>query len=532
MKSSAIPKSLIFLAATSICWPCTSVVAQTAEDDEELKTIQVPGHQVQEGAGEEEYADEEYDDIEFDEETQTYRLIEDDEGDDWVEPPPQSEVDIEELKRLYALYREAMDNKTFLEADSLAKRVVELSIKVNGLDSMDSARAITNLGIVQHANEDYESAILNFQASIGIIERVDNRLSSALINPLQGLAASEAATGNPELARQTYRRAVHVSHVNEGPHNHEQIRTLQSIAELSIAMGDFEGATDIQENIYAIQARNIDPLSLEILPALENKANWQHRLQSYQGERLTWRRMINVIEHNKGKDSLDLIDPLTNLGKSYLFVTPAGYDYQPDVSSSSGETYLRRANRIADSNPDSDWKIVEDTLLSLGDYYILSGRPNRASKVYGEAWSLLSEDNDQERLKSRWDHMEQVNVLQKVVPPKYYNSERTDTGRPPPESFETGSMTFSFTVGPNGRVTELTNLETDPSELKEFSNVVARTLRRLMYRPRIADGELVATQDVIYTHEFYYRPADLPTSQPAPEAQETPDQAESADSES
>lgn len=515
MNHKPTPKFLFLLAATASCWVAPGALAQTPDTDDELEMIELdrPG-------GDEDVPEEVYDDMVFDEDTQTYRLIEDDEGDDWVEPPEQSELDAEELKRLYVLYREAMNNGELTEADTLAKRVVELSIRLNGLDSHDSARAITNLGIAQHMNKDYESAMLNFSSSIGIIERVDDRLSAALINPLQGLAASQAAAGRPDLARQTYQRAVHVSHVNEGPHNPDQVETLESLAELNISMGDVDVASDIQENIYSIQARNIDPMSLDILPALENKASWEHRLQRYQSERLTWRQVINVIEHHKGKDSLELIRPLTNLGKSYLFVSPAEYDYQTDVSSSSGETYLRRANRIADNNPDATWKIVEDTLLSLGDYFILSGRPNRASKVYEEAWELLSEENNPERLQYRWAHLEQVNVLQKVYPPKYYNSERTDNGQEPPDNFETGSMTFSFAVAPNGRVTNIENLEVEPAELEEFSDVVGRSLRRLMYRPRSADGDLVPTQDIIYTHEFFYRPSDLPSNKPAPEGAE------------
>jgi tetratricopeptide (TPR) repeat protein len=506
MNSSAIPKTLIFLAATTVCWPGTNVLAQVSDDDEELGMIVI----------ENPYADEEYEDMGPGEDSQGYRLIEDDEGDDWVEPPSQTEMDAEELKRLYVLYREAIDNADYLEADTLAKRVVELSIKVNGLESMDSARAIANLGIVQHGNKDYESAMLNFTASIGIIERVDNRLSASLVNPLQGLAATQASLGQPALARQTYQRAVHVSHVNDGPHNQDQVKTLQSIAELHVSMGDFQEASDIQENIYSIQARNIDPESLDILPALENKATWQHRLQSYQGERQTWRRIIEVIERHKGKESLDLIEPLTNLGKSYLFVSPAQYDYQPDVSSSSGETYLRRANRIADKNPDSNWETVEDTLLALGDFYILSGRPNRAEKVYQEAWTMLSEGNDPDRVRNRRNHMETVNVLQNVFPPKYYNSERTDDGRAPPESFTEGTMTFSFAVAPNGRIVNLVNVETEPAELEEFGKVVARSLRRLIYRPRSVEGKLAGTSGVEYTHDFFYRPSDLPSRKKTP----------------
>jgi len=431
-------------------------------------------------------------------------------------PPVQTADDADELKRLFDLYRDALQNKAFLEADTLAKRVVELSIRLNGLDSSDSAKAITNLGIAQHHNQDYDSAQLNFASAIGIIERIEDRLSSALINPLQGLAATQAATGRPDLARLTYRRAVHVSHVNEGPHNRKQIETLESIAELHVSMGDVKEAVGIQDNIYNLQARNIDQDSLEIIPALQNKANWQHRLQLYQNERSSWRKIVQIIEDHKGKESLELITPLTNLGKSYLFVSSAIYDYQPDVSASSGETYLRRARRIAERNPASDWLTVEDTMLALGDYYILSGRPNRASKVYDETWTMLSEENDAQKLQTRWQHLERVNTLQKVFPPKYYNSEQREEGRPPPENFETGTITFRYDVLPTGRITNLAVIETRPKELIEFGKIAGRSLRRMIYRPRIEDGMPVATPDVIYTHDFFYRPSDLPSLAPTP----------------
>jgi tetratricopeptide (TPR) repeat protein len=516
----------MFISAVTVsCW--TGALAQTA-DEEELSPIIIDY-----GQERDEVAEEVFEDLIYDEETGSYRLLESDEieeamdaapGDgpeatsdtDVIGPPVQTADDAAELKRLFDLYRDALENKAFLEADTLAKRVVELSIRLNGLDSSDSARAITNLGIAQHHNQDYESAMLNFASAIGIIERIEDRLSSSLINPLQGLAATQAATGRPDLARQSYRRAVHVSHVNEGPHNRNQIQTLESIAELHVSMGDFKEAVGIQDNIYNLQARNIDPDSMEIIPALRKKASWQHRLQLYQNERSTWRKVVQIIEEHKGKESLELITPLTNLGKSYLFVSTALYEYQPDVSASSGETYLRRARRIAERNPASDWLTVEDTMLALGDYYILSGRPNRASKVYEETWTMLSEENDARKLQTRRQHLERVNTLQKVLPPKYYNSEQREEGRPPPENFETGTITYSFDVLPTGRISNLAVIEARPKELFEFGRVAGRSLRRMIYRPRVDDGALVATPGVVYTHDFFYRPSDLPSMQPTP----------------
>jgi tetratricopeptide (TPR) repeat protein len=448
----------------------------------------------------------------------SYRLVEDSEGDDWVEGPSEREMQAEELKRLFELYREALSNKDYREADTLAKRVVELSIRLNGLDSHDSAKAITNLGIAQHNNKEYEAALRNFLAAIDIVERIDDNLSPALINPLQGIAASQAALGRPDLARLSYERAVHVSHVNEGPHNADQVPILESMAELYISQGDWEEATDMQQHIFAVQSRKIDPLSMEIVPVLEKQAQWQHRLQRYHSERITWRQMINVIEKHKGNDSLELIPPLTNLGKSYLFVTPQEFEYQPDVSASSGESFLRRAVRIAEENPDATWETIEDAQLSLGDYYILSGRQNRAAAIYEETWNLLTEGGDPEKLAARRDHLETSKELQIVFPPKYYNSERSDAEQAP-DSFETGTMSFEFTISSSGRVINLKHIETQPAELAEFSTVVGRTLRRMVYRPRIADAIMVDTPEMIYVHEFFYRPEDVPKSPAPPEAE-------------
>ena len=266
-----------------------------AEEEEELQEIRIDHY------ADDELPEEVDGDLVFDEQSQSYRLIEDDGGDDYVEPQSEREQQTEELIRLFELYSEALRNKDYLEADTLAKRVVELSISVNGLDSHDSAKAITNLGIAQHHNGDYESALQNFQSSIGIVERIDDNLSPALINPLRGLAATQAAVGRPDLAGLTYRRAVHVSHVNEGPHNKDQIEILESMAELQISQGNYEEAVDVQQHIYSIQSRNVDPKSMDMIPALKKRARWQHRLQQYHAERLTWRKIVDIIEDHDGK---------------------------------------------------------------------------------------------------------------------------------------------------------------------------------------------------------------------------------------
>lgn len=518
MKSPHLNSIPLFLAAAvAMAIGAGEATLAQEEPEEELEIIEI-GNPYDaddpasdgETASEDEIADEDeiFDGLVYDQESQQYQLIEDPEDEDIEEPPSQRETDMDEIRRLFALYKESVTSQNYLEADTLAKRIIELSIKVFGINSSESAKALTNLAIAQHGNKEYEAAERNYLASIDIIERTSDRLNAALINPLKGLGATQLAIGRPDMARATLQRAVHVSHVNEGPHNLDQVEVLESMAEIFLAVGEHKQALDIQEKMYSIQARKLEPFSLDILPALEKQAHWQHRLQMYDRERVTWRRVINVLERHYGKEDLRLIPPLTSLGKSYLFITPAEYDMQPEISVSSGESYLRRANRIADRNPDSDWRILEQTLLALGDYYVLSGRPNRASRVYGELWLLLADD--EERLADRRDNLEQLNVLQEIFPPRYYRSEKIDEELPRDEDFETGTVSYGYTVNASGRAANITHIETLPPEFTDMRDRVKRNLRHIVYRPRVEEGKMVATPDIVFIHEFYYRPEDIP----------------------
>jgi hypothetical protein len=238
----------------------------------------------------------------------------------------------------------------------------------------------------------------------------------------------------------------------------------------------------------------------------------------YDRERVTWRKIIDILEDHHGNDDLRLIPPLASLGRSYLYITPAEFDMQPEISVASGESYLRRASRIAEVNPESNWQIVEATMLALGDYYVLSGRPNRASKIYSDLWGILSEDET--KLGARREHLEQLNVLQDIYPPKFFRPESVEQRFPREDEFETGSVSFGFTIDSSGRPTNIMHIETLPPEFEEMRDRVGRNIRHLVYRPRIVDGKMVETPEMTYVHEFFYRPGDIPQP-PAPEESTT-----------
>jgi len=438
---------------------------------------------------------------------------------DMLEAGPDTETEEARLRRLFVMYMDAIADHEFEEADTLGKQIVELTIREYGLDSHESAKALTNLAIAQHGIQDFESAILNYTAAIGIIERVDDRLSPALINPLRGIGAAQLASGRPDLARDAYDRAVHISHVNEGPHNLEQIEVLQSLAETYLAVGDTEEAADIQKRIFYLQARNVEERSLEMIPALKTRADWQRRMLMLEQERYTWRRIIGILEDEYGKDGLELIEPLTSLAKSYLVV---GYlsdvAYVDSSTVASGEIYLKRAVRITERNESATWQDRMAAMLELADYYVITDRANRGHRVYKDVWALLSEDP--ERLPVRARELEQTKRLGDIRPPRMFGGDPTVPIVSEPPGYDTATVTLGYTVTTRGQATDIRVLQADPPGLMDMYESVGREIRRCIWRPRMVDGEPAQTESMTFTHEFWYRQADLPEPATEPEQDE------------
>ena len=88
----------------------------------------------------------------------------------------------------------------------------------------------------------------------------------------------------------------------------------------------------------------------------------------YEKERITWRRIINILEDTRGKKDLSLVEPLTKLGTSYLYISNFQAENFSEGSVASGDTYLKRAIRIVESNPDAPWSTMQKSIVTLGDY--------------------------------------------------------------------------------------------------------------------------------------------------------------------
>ena len=433
--------------------------------------------------------------------------------DDYSVPEP---TDDDLLAREFGLYIQLMQDSVFDEADTVAKRVVEISMQLKGPRSSESAKALTNLAIVQHQTGQYNAAAQNFESAIDIIEDVEDRLHAELVNPLKGLGASQLESGRADLAIGTYQRAVHVTHVNEGPHNLDQVELLESLAETNLRIGDFEKAKETQDVIYALNIRKYNLDTLELVPSLMRRAAWQHRAGFIYDERTTYRRIVRIIESEASKTDLRLVEPLIMLGKSHFFIDTSGSDSIGDSRLASGEIYFRRAVKIAAENPDQNWQVIAQATLALGDFYMYENNTQRARQVYGLAWKLLSEDVS--RLDVRREQLESSVVVIEQRLPQYVSSEEGEEGEEDAindSSLLQGKVAVTYSISARGRITNLKMIEADPPEFTNMQRYVQRELRRRVFRPMLVEGEPVESADQMLVHNFFYRQADLDALQAA-----------------
>lgn len=417
------------------------------------------------------------------------------------------DINEDSLNAEFNRYRLLMTSGAYDEADSVAKRVIELAIRLHGPRSSETAKALTNLAIVQHHIKQYEAAQQNFQSAVEIIEDVEDRLNAQLVNPLRGLAVAQLEGGRPDLASITFNRAVHVTHVNEGPHNLDQLELLESLAEVSVRLGQYDEARDIQNSIFALNSRHHRNDSLELIPSMIKRAKWQHRVGFIYDEQATYRSVIRIIEAKVGKTSLQLIEPLILLGRSYFYFDQSGQQPFREPTASGGEVYFKRAARIADENPDATWEVVTVATLALGDHFMQIGNPQRANKIYVNAWELLSAD--EARLDTRREKLEKNVVLKMRQLPEYVGDAQSETTKRDDDPVLTGKVSLLYNISVRGRATDVKLLETEPSDFVEMQKLVQRELRKRVFRPRYFEANPIATPDQIFEHTFFYHQSDL-----------------------
>ena len=389
-----------------------------------------------------------------------------------------------------------------LEAADVVKRSIWLLLQDEDGDRMVYGRLLTLLGDAQQQAGDFSTAIENYDLAIEVFEEERDRLSAALVAPLLGKSRSlMGARRYPEAIR-NYRRTLHVHQVNNGLFG---VRAANMIVELSEAYfldGDFDAANAMQESSVALVERVHNGDNLERLPSLYNRAEMLTRTASYETSLKAYRRIIAMIEHVEGPESLHLI-PAFNATASLLV---SHYILDGAEGTDRARRYLRRAVAIAERNDAAGPDVRADTHITLGDFLNTQTQDVKAyCRSYLRGWDLLNGDPD---FHGRRDQLFALPVLLNPVPEDTpYTMLSLLQNSTEPDTIKNGFIQVHYDVDDGGRPRNVRIVESVPEGLYDY--VVRNHVRDFRFRPRIEDGEVKSSPNQEYTIRFSYAQEDL-----------------------
>lgn len=416
----------------------------------------------------------------------------------------QTEAGIE-LSALQEQYRNHLSDSDTDAAIETAKRIVAVSGALFGEQSAQVAAALTNLGIVQIDAGNFVAARENFSAAIRLRENLgDGIIDINLINPLKGLAQTQMALDDAETAVLLYERAIHVSHVNLGPNNLEQIPVMDALSRAHYYLGNERDADDVQNSMLRLQRRRFEPGSDQYVDALTRRAEWHATLGDYAKATAAYKSVERALREQHGGDDIRLIEPLVQLAfvTAKLALVSANerltspYD-ERELIFEEGKRAIGRAVRIARDNTDNNPRLLAETLARQGDFYMATGASRSARKPYKESWSLLSSDPGLRKARDRlFDTPRPVKMLE------LRSTHDADSAGRPVLTPDRGFVEVRYNVTAFGRPVGLEVIDSEPAGLMD--DYVVSRLRRFVFRPRFEDGTAVEYTGAIYRHPFRY----------------------------
>jgi len=396
------------------------------------------------------------------------------------------------------------------EATAIGEQVLAMTTELYGAEGVERVRPLTNLGTIQLRRGNDAAAEQHFREAIDVAERAAGIGSERLVKPLIGLGDALARRQQFSDAALAFERALTLSHAANGFYDSDQLRVLDGLSEVQLGLDNLERANDYQEAQLGIAERHAAEDPDGPIEARMKLGRWYNRTGQPLLARSAFQSARSSIRRLKGKDHPDSVDALLGEAESY----------RREAALPAASVTLRRALTILDAQAVRDHLKRAEVLLASGDLNISAQFASSAQKAYEAAWVELSGDSALQATREEW-FSRPVRIagpnLARVVNEEGVPIERRSTTA---SGTQPGQVSASFTVTAAGRAADIVILESDPPGLMDKS--MRRLLAFSVWRPRLVDGKIVATENHLLQHEFRYpRPAPAPTTDEGPDAGET-----------
>jgi TonB family protein len=182
------------------------------------------------------------------------------------------------------------------------------------------------------------------------------------------------------------------------------------------------------------------------------------------------------------------VRPLIGIGNSFRIQR---------IPEGQGAGALREALAILIAQQEPEQLLVAEVLRDLGDWEVAFSKVDYNGAEYKRAWDLLGGLPNGEQLRAEW-FSGPIYVLREPISLRGLSQ---DTDAP------TGHVLVKFDLDAAGRSSNVAVVESNPAGLKD--EAVLRHIRRSRFRPQMANGELVARNELALQFNYRYTPDAL-----------------------
>ena len=212
-----------------------------------------------------------------------------------------------------------LDERKYAEAEPLALQALEVSLKTNGPDHVDTATSLNNLAtLYDNVNgwaEDLVEPLL--KRALAIREKVLGPDHSASLATSRNLVFLYELLRKYDLAEPFYKRDLAIHEKVLGPDDEATATSLNNLASLYRNQGKYDLAEPLLKQALAIREKVFGPDHTTTAESLDNLASLYRNQGKYDLAESLLKRALARDEKVRGPDHEDTATALNNLGSLY-----------------------------------------------------------------------------------------------------------------------------------------------------------------------------------------------------------------------
>jgi tetratricopeptide (TPR) repeat protein len=340
------------------------------------------------------------------------------------------------------------------------------------------AADLAALGLIQAELRRIDDAIGNLVDAIGLVEGAEGAYSVTLVEYYRALGRTYIKSRQYEQAIVSLEQAQHISQRNLGLFNVEQSPLLDDITTAYLGLGDTAEAQKLQLERLDNAIRRFGEADPRVIPYRYTLAKYYQQSRLPDSARAQYEEVVKVQSSRAGETDESLLAPLRELVALDLLVSQGTDPAQRD-----------RLASLLEQNASASPTERGLSLALLGDWAIVAGDAAGARGYYREAWSSLQSDADND-VDTYFGKPMMVDFIPPISP-----VDRNERSRP----YTWAEIVLEFDVSAAGLPSDV-RVVTRDTETLQLQGHYTRRLRETHFRPRLIDGEPVATTNVRSTH--------------------------------